>query len=203
MLVGLPSKYLKRKVSTTELLYYVPNPYLISPIPILQAQISFLFHNLELKGSIDKITAAGFFPIAAGVTIIPIATRDLSTSPFLLSNGLVSGKRRRACYIPAVQGGGPPLSFSGGNNVSIYLTLLEALPSWMFGTFSLPSHYVSLQKSAWEVWWRINLFSFSRSCYFLPPYAPIMTFSVRWIGFSFIYSFYETSITDFEEGAIP
>ena len=116
-------------MSTTELLYYVPNPYLIPPRSILQARFSFLFHNLELKSSIDKITAAGFFPVAAGVTIIPIATQALSNSPFLLSNSLVSGEIRREFYVSAVQERGTPVSLSGDNTGSIYLTFPDALPS--------------------------------------------------------------------------
>ena len=75
---------------------------------------------------------------------------------FLLSNGLVSGERRRGCSVPAVQGSGLPFYFLNNNTGSIYLTFPEALPSWMFGTFSPPSHSVSLHKYAWEGWWRIN-----------------------------------------------
>ena len=139
-------------MSTTELLYYFHNPYLISPRSILQDRLSFLFQNLELKGSIDDITAAGLFPVVERITIIPVATRAFSTSPYLLSNVLVSLKRRIACSVPAVLGGGPPFYLSGDNTGSISLTFPEALPSWMFSTFSFSSHSVSLRRSALEGW---------------------------------------------------
>ena len=102
---------------------------MIPPRSILQARFSFLFQNLELKSSIDKITAVGFFPVAVGITIIPVATPAFSTSPILLSNGLVSGERWRVCSVPAVQGGGPPFYLYGDNTGSISLTFPEALPS--------------------------------------------------------------------------
>ena len=170
---------------------------------LLSCLLILLFHNLELKVWIDKITVAGLFPVAAGVTVIPVATQAFSTSPFLFSNELVSGERRRACYVPSLQGGCPTFSLSGDNTGSIYLTLPEALHSWIFSNFSFPSHSVSLHKSAWEGWWRIHPFSFSGSCSLLPLSASIMTSSVRWTAFSFLPSFCETIRTAFEDGETP
>ena len=203
MLVVLPIKYLKKNCVYHIIIILCPQTIayitkIHSPISIIIFIPQTLIKRINIQDNSSRLLPrhcrSNYYPCRNAIFF------DLS---ILLSNVLVPGEQRRAFSVPAVQGGGTPSPFYNYNNGSIPLSFPEALPSWMFGTFSFPSYSVSLHKSTWEGWWRINLFFFSVSWFLLLLSASIRTSSFLWIAFIFLSSLCDTRRTDFEEGAIP